>query len=83
MLRKSAMLTATPLHSCNAAAAIVMSVGTKRTKKREEVERRLRIALETEAFEIMKERQQMQEVSGTPAKPLRGVSTMPKANTAA
>ena len=42
--------------SCNAVAGIIIWIGGRRTKKREEVERRLRIALEQEALEKIERR---------------------------
>ncbi|CEH14644.1 Protein of unknown function DUF2985 [Ceraceosorus bombacis] len=50
------VLTATIIScslSCNAVAGIIIWLGGRRTKKKEEVERRLRIALEKEAYSIM------------------------------
>lgn len=50
------VLTATIIScslSCNAVAGIIIWLGGRRTKKKEEVERRLRIALEQEAYAVM------------------------------
>ncbi|PWN42048.1 hypothetical protein IE81DRAFT_290894, partial [Ceraceosorus guamensis] len=50
------VLTATIIScslSCNAVAGIIIWLGGRRTKKKEEVERRLRIALEKEAYSVM------------------------------
>ena len=42
--------------SCNAVAGLIIYLGGRRTKKREEVERRLKIALEQEALEKIERR---------------------------
>lgn len=50
--------------SCNAVAGLIIYLGGRRTKKREEVERRLRIALEAEALAKIERRRARGELPG-------------------
>lgn len=50
--------------SCNAVAGLLIYIGGRRTKKKKEVERRLRVALEKEAWERMQRRRDREMEEG-------------------
>lgn len=59
--RRPTALTATIITcslSCNAAAGLLIYLGGRRTKRKEEVERRIHVALEEEAFALMMREQE-------------------------